>query len=93
MSPIAVSFVLVGSIFWMISWLTVPAPTTGIAAAKTTCDPGVTDALLAESVTDEFDATATPMGTVNVAAKMPKVMSSRLVFAQTPHTPPKYEFT
>jgi hypothetical protein len=73
----------------MISWLTVPAPTTGIAAENTTCDPGVTDALLTESVIDEFVASTKPTGTVNVAAKIPKAKSKRLYVAQTPLTPPK----
>ena len=62
MSFTEVSFNFVGSIVWMISCETVPAPTTGIAAVSVTCAAGSTVASEAVSVRSVAEARAATSG-------------------------------
>jgi hypothetical protein len=60
MSDSDVNFTFVGSILWMISWLTVPAPTTGMPAVNVTCAPGATVADSDVSVTPDTALAVVP---------------------------------
>ena len=71
MSARPVSLTFVGSIVCVIVWLTVPALDTGIAAVRSSVDPGATDA--DDEVTVTADETADAIGPLTVtmtAAKM-----------------------
>ena len=55
MSDNDVSFTFVGSIVCTISWVSVPAPTTGMDAVRSTVEPGAT---VAEEATIDTESTA-----------------------------------
>ena len=77
MSAREVSFILVGSIVWTISWLTVPSPTTGMPAVIVTGAPGATVALLLAKVIAPPVASATSSGTFSVPASTASAIHTR----------------
>jgi len=84
-----VSFTFVGSISWTISWLIVPAPTTGMDAVRLTLEHGATVAVLVVKVTDVFEALAKSARSCKPPATTRNASNRRLQTPERSATSPK----